>query len=76
MGSVYAWLSPYIASHPLNTQLAHYRPLELDKAGQFYAPDVALYGFAFIAEEITENAVSSHPAIQEPFERNGQSLFE
>ena len=65
-----------IASHHFNTQLPSYCPPELDRAGGFYIPNVALFRLAFILGEIMENAVSLRPVAYESFKRNDQLLVE
>jgi len=63
-----------IASH--HFEASSYCPPELDGAGRFYIPNVALLRLAFILREITENAVSLRPITYESFNRNDQSLVE
>ena len=65
-----------IASHHFNTQLPSYCPSELDKTGNFYLPNIALFRLAFILGEIMENAVSLRPVTYETFKRNDQLLVE
>ena len=65
-----------IASHHFNTNLPTYCPPELDKAGQLYHPNIALFRLAFILGEIMEDAVSLRAVPYETFKRNDELLVQ
>lgn len=66
-----------IASHHFNTKFPSPRgPPELDKTGQLYVPNVALFHLAFILGEIMESAVSLRPVAYEAFKRSDELLVE